>query len=63
MPAIIVAPVLVGDEVPSYLVTIDPAENLFGEDMSLLVPSTPPPSAASSSAASAWWPRPPAGPR
>src|SRR6266566_1165734 len=37
MPAIIVAPVLVGDEVPSYLVTIDPAENLFGEDMSLLV--------------------------
>jgi sugar diacid utilization regulator len=37
MPAIIVAPVLVGDEVPSYLITIDPAENLFGEDMSLLV--------------------------
>jgi sugar diacid utilization regulator len=37
MPAIIVAPVLVGDEVPSYLVTIDPPENLFGEDMSLLV--------------------------
>jgi len=37
MPAIIVAPVMVGDEVPSYLVTIDPAENLFGEDMSLLV--------------------------
>ena len=37
MPAIIVAPVLVGNEVPSYLVTIDPAENLFGEDMSLLV--------------------------
>ena len=37
VPAIIVAPVLVGDEVPSYLVTIDPAENLFGEDMSLLV--------------------------
>ena len=36
-PAIIVAPVLVGDEVPSYLVTIDPPENLFGEDMSLLV--------------------------
>jgi sugar diacid utilization regulator len=29
--------VLVGDEVPSYLVTIDPAENLFGEDISLLV--------------------------
>ncbi len=37
MPAIIVAPVMVGDEVPSYLITIDPAENLFGEDMSLLV--------------------------
>src|ERR1700729_1337416 len=36
-PAIIVAPILVGDEVPSYLVTIDPADNLFGEDMSLLV--------------------------
>jgi sugar diacid utilization regulator len=36
-PAIIVAPILVGDEVPSYLVTIDPPENLFGEDMSLLV--------------------------
>jgi len=37
MPAIIVAPIMVGDEVPSYLVTIDPAENIFGEDMSLLV--------------------------
>ena len=37
MPAIIVAPILVGDEVPSYLITIDPAENIFGEDMSLLV--------------------------
>jgi sugar diacid utilization regulator len=37
MPVIIVAPVLVGDEVPSYLITIDPAENIFGEDMSLLV--------------------------
>ena len=37
MPAVIVAPVMVGDEVPSYLVTIDPADNLFGEDMSLLV--------------------------
>ena len=37
MPAIIVAPIMVGDEVPSYLITIDPAENLFGEDMSLLV--------------------------
>jgi sugar diacid utilization regulator len=32
-----VAPILVGDEVPSYLITIDPADNLFGEDMSLLV--------------------------
>jgi PucR C-terminal helix-turn-helix domain/GGDEF-like domain len=37
MPAIIVAPIMVGDEVPSYLITIDPAENIFGEDMSLLV--------------------------
>ncbi len=37
VPAIIVAPILVGDEVPSYLVTIDPADNLFGEDISLLV--------------------------
>ena len=37
MPAIIVAPILVGDEVPSYLITIDPAENIFGEEMSLLV--------------------------
>jgi sugar diacid utilization regulator len=37
MPAIIVAPILVGDEVPSYLITIDPADNVFGEDMSLLV--------------------------
>ncbi|MGH3204621.1 MAG: PucR family transcriptional regulator, partial [Streptosporangiaceae bacterium] len=36
-PAIIVAPILVGDEVPSYLITIDPADNLFGEDISLLV--------------------------
>jgi sugar diacid utilization regulator len=36
-PAIIVAPILVGDEVPSYLITIDPAADLFGEDMSLLV--------------------------
>src|SRR6266702_3253669 len=34
MPAVIVAPVMVGDEVPSYLITIDPADNLFGEDMS-----------------------------
>jgi sugar diacid utilization regulator len=37
MPAVIVAPILVGDEVPSYLITIDPSENLFGDDMSLLV--------------------------
>jgi hypothetical protein len=37
MPTTIVAPILVGDEVPSYLITIDPAENIFGEDMSLLV--------------------------
>src|SRR6202451_4219939 len=37
VPAIIVAPVLVGDDVPSYLITIDPADNIFGEDMSLLV--------------------------
>jgi sugar diacid utilization regulator len=37
MPAIIVVPVLVGDEVPSYLITIDPADNIFGEDISLLV--------------------------
>ncbi|MGH3256644.1 MAG: PucR family transcriptional regulator [Streptosporangiaceae bacterium] len=37
MPAIIVAPILVGDEVPSYLITIDPADNIFGEDMSLLL--------------------------
>src|SRR6185312_6720677 len=29
MPAVIVAPVMVGDEVPSYLITIDPADNLF----------------------------------
>ena len=36
-PAIIVAPILVGDEVPSYLITIDPADGIFGEDMSLLV--------------------------
>jgi hypothetical protein len=33
-PAIIVAPILVGDEVPSYLITLDPAEESFGEDMS-----------------------------
>ncbi|HSZ38612.1 MAG TPA: helix-turn-helix domain-containing protein [Trebonia sp.] len=37
LPAIIVAPVLVGDEVPSYLITLDPSEETFSEDMSLLV--------------------------
>jgi sugar diacid utilization regulator len=37
VPAIIVAPILVGDEVPSYLITLDPAEESVGEDMSLLV--------------------------
>jgi DNA-binding PucR family transcriptional regulator len=37
VPAIIVAPILVGDEVPSYLITLDPAGETFSEDMSLLV--------------------------
>ncbi len=37
MPAIIVAPVLVGDEVPAHLITLDPVEKNFEEDMSLLV--------------------------
>jgi hypothetical protein len=37
MPAIIVAPILVGDEVPSHLITINPADSTSGEDMSLLV--------------------------
>ncbi|HEX6454832.1 MAG TPA: helix-turn-helix domain-containing protein [Trebonia sp.] len=37
VPAIIVAPILVGDEVPSYLITLDPSEGTFSEDMSLLV--------------------------
>jgi sugar diacid utilization regulator len=37
MAAIIVAPILVGDEVPAYLITLDPAEKSFEEDMSLLV--------------------------
>jgi sugar diacid utilization regulator len=37
VPAIIVAPILVGDEVPSYLITLDPSEETFSEDMSLLV--------------------------
>src|ERR1700735_1613893 len=36
-PALTAAPILVGDEVPSYLITLDPAEESFGEDMSLLV--------------------------
>src|SRR5580698_2091636 len=30
-------PIVGGDEVPSYLITLDPAEESFGEDMSLLV--------------------------
>ena len=37
MPAIIVAPILVGDEVPAHLITLDPLEKSFEEDMSLLV--------------------------
>ncbi len=37
VPAIIVAPILVGDEVASYLITLDAAEVSPGEDMSLLV--------------------------
>jgi sugar diacid utilization regulator len=37
MPAIIVAPILVGDEVPAHLITLDPAEKSAEEDMSLLV--------------------------
>jgi sugar diacid utilization regulator len=37
MPAIIVAPILVGDEVPAHLITLDPAEKSADEDMSLLV--------------------------
>jgi sugar diacid utilization regulator len=37
VPAIIVAPILVGDEVASYLITLDAAEESPGEDMSLLV--------------------------
>jgi len=37
MPAIIVAPVLVGDQVPAHLITVDPAEKNADEDMSLLV--------------------------
>jgi sugar diacid utilization regulator len=37
MPAIIVAPVLVGDEVPAHLITLDPPERATDEDMNLLV--------------------------
>ncbi len=37
MPAIIVAPILVGDEVPAHLITLDPPENGGDEDMNLLV--------------------------
>jgi sugar diacid utilization regulator len=37
MPAIIVAPILVGDEVPAHLITLDLPENGGDEDMNLLV--------------------------
>jgi sugar diacid utilization regulator len=37
LPAIIVAPIGVGDEVPAYLLTLDPAGDASGEDVSLLV--------------------------
>jgi sugar diacid utilization regulator len=37
MPAIIVAPVLVGDEVPAHLITLDPPGRTGDEDMNLLV--------------------------
>jgi len=37
MPAIIVAPILVGDEVPAHLITLDLAESGGDEDMNLLV--------------------------
>jgi PucR family transcriptional regulator, purine catabolism regulatory protein len=37
MPAIIVAPILVGDEVPAHLITLDPADKSLEDDMSLLV--------------------------
>src|SRR5580700_6149949 len=36
MPAVIVAPVLVGDEVPAHLITMDPAGTEPAEDMRLL---------------------------
>jgi len=61
MPAIIVAPILVGDEVPSYLITVDPADNLFGEDMSLLVTEHAATICGVIPAGSGWWPPPPAG--
>jgi PucR family transcriptional regulator, purine catabolism regulatory protein len=37
MPAIIVAPILVGEEVPAHLITMEPPEKDAEEDMSLLV--------------------------
>ena len=37
MPAIIVAPILVGDEVPAHLITLDLPESGGDEDMNLLV--------------------------
>jgi sugar diacid utilization regulator len=37
MPAIIVAPILVGDEVPAHLITLDPPGRSGDEDMNLLV--------------------------
>ncbi|HEY7486698.1 MAG TPA: helix-turn-helix domain-containing protein [Streptosporangiaceae bacterium] len=37
MPAVIVAPVLVGDEVPAHLLTFDSADKNLEDDMSLLV--------------------------
>src|SRR5215475_6028114 len=64
VPAIIVAPILVGDEVPSYLITLDPAEESFGEDMSLLVTGHATTSSRGcSSAAAGTPPTRPAGPR
>jgi sugar diacid utilization regulator len=36
-PSVIVAPILVGDEVASYLITLDAAADPSGEDMALLV--------------------------
>jgi sugar diacid utilization regulator len=37
MPAVIVAPVMVGDDVPAHLLTFDPADKNPEDDMSLLV--------------------------